>query len=160
MVGESCKEFGLATHFKAEVERFSCIEDLLHNFPHLIHFDREHPTVAPFVSGGFDGVGKGLINGPDAVAKKIMKTDEQGIVQTALARPSGHFHQINFCALRNEGPDGHISRCVDSKISAAPAGNSVRVEGTIRRPSFRVFRHRLLYIRRKRRNATIPALFQ
>ena len=99
MVGKACEELRFATHFKTEVERFSCIEDLLHHFSHLIHFDREDPTVAPFVSGGFDGVGKGLINGPDAVTKKIMKTDEQGIVQTALARPSGNFHKINFCAL-------------------------------------------------------------
>jgi hypothetical protein len=91
MVGEPGKELGFASDLESKVKRFARIENFLHHLPHLIHFDRENATVRAFVASGFDGVGKGFIDGADAVAKQIVETDEEGIVQTAFACTGGYF---------------------------------------------------------------------
>ena len=117
MVGEPGKELGFASDLESKVKRLARIENFLHHLPHLIHFDRKDAAVGAFVAGGFNGVGKGLIDCTDAVAKQIVETDEEGIVQTAFACTGGYFQQIDLSALGVLGANGDVSSRVDSETS-------------------------------------------
>jgi hypothetical protein len=160
MVGEPSKELGFASDLESKVKRFARIENFLHHLPHLIHFDRKNATVRAFVASGFDGVGKSFIDGADAVAKQIVETDEEGIVQTAFACTGGYFQQIDLSALGVLGANGDVSSRVDSEIATSPSGDSVGAECGIDRPRFRSICHRVIDIRLQRKNATIPASFR
>ena len=160
MVGEAGKEFGLTADFESKVEGFACVQNLFDNLPHLVDLDRENATVGAFVAGRFDRFGKSFVDGADAVTKKIVKADEEGIVETAFPSPGGDFDQIDFSSLGVQGANCHVSGGVYAKVAAAPARDSIGLESTIDGPRFWKVSHRMIDIRLQRKNATIPTLFQ
>ena len=160
MVGEAGKEFGLTADFESKVEGFACVQNLFDNLPHLVDLDRENATVGAFVAGRFDRFGKSFVDGADAVTKKIVKANEERVVETAFPSPGGDFDQIDFSSLGVQGANCHVSGGVYAKVAAAPARDSIGLESTIDGPRFGKVCHRMIDIRLQRKNATIPTLFQ
>ena len=92
MMGEASEEFWFASDFEAEVVRFARIENFLYDFAHLIDLDWENPAVGAFIAGRLDGIGKGFVDGTDAVTEEIVETNEKRVVQAFFTGTGGNFN--------------------------------------------------------------------
>ena len=125
MMGEASEEFWFASDFESEVVWFARIENFLYDFAHLVDLDWENTAVGTFIAGGFDSIGKSLIDGTDAVAEEIVETNEKRVVQAFLTSTGGNFNKINASTVCGLGMNRHVSCGIDAEITASPTSNSV-----------------------------------
>jgi hypothetical protein len=97
------------------------VHDLLDDLAKLVDLDRKNAAVGVFVSALLDGLGKGLIQATDTIAKKIMATNKKWEPQASILGLSNKFHEVDLLPLAAPRPHSGMSRRVHDHVSLGPS---------------------------------------
>ncbi len=118
---KSGEQFRLAADFQAEIERLARIQDFLHHFAKLVHLDGKHAAIAALVIELGDRVAEREVDGLDAMAEDVLKTDEDRKFQITALGFLDDIVEIDRCAGFLLRGGHHASGLVDIEIFRAPA---------------------------------------
>src|SRR5205085_5812248 len=99
MHGERSDQLGLASGFQTKMEFFTCFDDFLDHFAKLIDFNGENAAITAPIVKFRDRRFKSTVDALDAMAKQILKTNDQRKTEAAGARFVHHFQNINRAAV-------------------------------------------------------------
>ena len=135
--GETGEQLRLAADFETEVELLARVEDLLHDFAQLVHFDRKHAAILALKIELLDRRAEGEVDGLDPMAKDVLETNQQRELQTARLRLLRYVADFDARAVLLKRAGHDMSGFVDVEVFRSPARDVVQVSRSLDAPGRR-----------------------
>src|SRR5262249_45088049 len=108
-VGKRRNQLGFRSALETEVKRSAGLQNFLHHFVKLIHFDRVYADVLVSVFGFLDCPAERGVQLDDARPQKILKPDQKRKLNSLLLEVLNHAEDINGDGITKNRPHGEVA---------------------------------------------------